>query len=588
VTSFRVLVHIVAVALATGSVATSAAAPTSPPSGTLAFGKVGDTSFVRGTHVTLPLSGIAGDDKDLKFQWIDPDATHGTEAPPVSTAAITEDRRGCTLAVPIDLPLGNYYLGIAGTEKEAPSDRIKVKVIRDPAAPLKVTAVVPEIGFPQDTSTYNLVLLGDGFSEVPTDNVLVFEGRDEIHANWTGKKSKPDQVQGVWYGTHKLEFRDIPASYYGALQVRLRVGDTLSDPPVPVTFSPSGSRTPLIGSVVVTGILALVIYLLAAAGLKRAEIAGTKKTVLTTFLLDPETDSFSLSKFQLFAWTAVSVFAYIYLLLVRSLLRGHFDFAPVPENLPSLLLLSGSTTAIAGGITSARGPKGAGAVQPSLSDFITVGGVVSVERFQFFVWTILGVTAFPFLIAAQSPAQFQQIPKIPDGLLYLMGASSAAYLGGKIARKPGPVIDNIVVQQGSLMLDIFGRCLSRNASFTIEGSPVTARLLGDPDAPAGSTPDHKSADVTVAVIRPDDSSPDWKSYAAVLRLTLSDPNAWLTAHQSDDTLKKTLGAALKLPFAPPAVETPPTPIRCHVTVTNPDGQFAVWFFEMPNPVGPAH
>jgi hypothetical protein len=586
VNRLRFLALIVAMAFAAGPIATVTAAedPQSPPAETLAFGKIDDPNLVRGTHVTLPLSGIVAGNKDVKIRWIDPVASNGTEKPTrTSTAPITADRKGCTLAVPIDLPLGDYYLGVARTETEAPSDRVEAKVKRGPAPLLKVTAVVPETGFPEEKNTYKLVLLGDGFSEVPEDNGLIFDGRDELGVKWRGEKLKPGEVQGIWHGTHKLEFRDIPASYFGPLQVRLRIGDTVSDPPVPVTLSPYVSATPRIAAVAVTGAIALLVYLLAAHGLTRAQIAGAKKTVLTTLLLDPETDSFSLSKFQLFAWTAVSVFAYTYLLLARSLLRGHFDFAPVPENLPSLLLLSASTTAVAGGITAAKGPKGAGGVQPSLSDFITVGGVVSVERFQFFVWTILGVIAFPFLIAAQSPAQFQEIPKIPDGLLYLMGASSAGYLGGKIARKPGPVIDSIVVQQGSLVLDIFGRCLSRNASFAIEGSPVTARLPGEPDAVAGGASDHKLPDATVAVIRPDETAPDWKTYASVLRLTLPDPKAWLMAHQTDDQLKKTLAATLKLPFATRPAETAPTPIRCHVTVTNPDGQFAVWFFEMPNP-----
>ena len=577
-----------------------------PPEG-LRFAKIPDASLVRGSRITYPLSGIADGDKDVTIRLIgpvsDPAATPGKPGGPTASgrlvpASFTADRSGCTFAVPLDLRLGDYYVGVSRSEKEPPTDRVEVKVIRAIDAPLKVSAVEPNTGFPKEKGAYNLTLLGEGFSEVPEDNVLVFDGRDELDADWTDQPAPKGKIRGIFHGTHKIEFRDIPDSYWGAVRVRVRVGDKVSDPPILVTLSGYGSKTPLFASLGVTGGLAALIYFLGSRGLTRATIAGQPKSVLTTFLLDPETDSFSLSKFQLYAWTAVSVFGYLYLLLVRSLIQGHFEFAPVPENLPSLLLLSGSTTAVAKGISTARGPKGAGEVQPSLSDFITAGGVVSAERFQFFVWTILGVIAFPFLIAAQSPAQFQEIPKIPDGLLYLMGASSAGYLGGKLARKPGPVIDSIVAQQGSLMLEVFGRCLSRDAAFMIEDSPVTVRLVGEGVEDASTATRAPATDATLVVIRKDEGAPDPSVYASELRLTLADPTAWLSGHRSDAKLMKSLGPALKfplraaLPAAPLPVNNPsppggapkpPEPIKCRFTITNPDGQAAVWFFEVAAP-----
>jgi hypothetical protein len=110
--------------------------------------------------------------------------------------------------------------------------------------------------------------------------------------------------------------------YSGAVKVRLRVGEVASEPPIAVTLARQDRTTPLWYSLGVTLGLALVIGILASQGLRHAEVAGKKKSILTTLLLDPETDSFSLSKFQLFAWTAVSIFSYIYLLLVRSLIQG--------------------------------------------------------------------------------------------------------------------------------------------------------------------------------------------------------------------------------------------------------------------------
>src|SRR5207302_7513248 len=37
------------------------------------------------------------------------------------------------------------------------------------------------------------------------------------------------------------------------------------------------------------------------------------------------------------------------------------------------------------------------------------------------------------------------LPEIPQNFLYLMGVSSAGYLGGKLVRKPGPVIKTLSV-----------------------------------------------------------------------------------------------------------------------------------------------
>ena len=176
------------------------------------------------------------------------------------------------------------------------------------------------------------------------------------------------------------------------------------------------------------------------------------------------------------------------------------------------------------------GGPGAGEIQPSLSDLITVGGVVSPERFQFLVWTILGIVSFIFLIVAQSPAQFQEIPRIPDGFLQLMGVSSAGYLGGKLVRKPGPVIDTILAQaqpQGqSLTLEVIGRCLSRNASFQIDDADVTLALLGavaQAAAHCRGTPSWSWSVMTTPRRNP-------TAYAAELRLTLSDRKAWLMSH----------------------------------------------------------
>jgi hypothetical protein len=80
----------------------------------------------------------------------------------------------------------------------------------------------------------------------------------------------------------------------------------------------------------------------------------------------------------------------------------------------------------------ARGAKGAGPIQPSVADFVATGGLVAAERFQFFIWTLVGVFTFLFLVVFSDPANVSDLPRIPDGFLALMGVSSFGYLGGKL------------------------------------------------------------------------------------------------------------------------------------------------------------
>ena len=153
--------------------------------------------------------------------------------------------------MPATLRLGEYLVGVALSDTVPPEERVPVLVIRDPAIRLVLKSVDPTTGFPGDNGTYNLILLGEGFSEVPEDNVLVFDGRDEIEAVWTGKsdqigiRNQDSPVRGIFSGTHKLVFQGIPAKYWGAEKVELRVGDTYSDPPLPVNLSGFSSKGPL-------------------------------------------------------------------------------------------------------------------------------------------------------------------------------------------------------------------------------------------------------------------------------------------------------------------------------------------------------
>jgi hypothetical protein len=145
------------------------------------------------------------------------------------------------------------------------------------------------------------------------------------------------------------------------------------------------------------------------------------------------------------AWTTVSVFGFVYLYLCRTYVQWNFTFPPIPDGLPTLLGVSAGTTVAAMGITVNHGSKGSGPVHPSMADFISSGGIIAGERFQFFVWTLVGCFGFLGIILSSDPASLSQLPDIQGPFLTLMGISSAGYLAGKLVRAPGPIISLLTI-----------------------------------------------------------------------------------------------------------------------------------------------
>ena len=333
------------------------------------------------------------------------------------------------------------------------------------------------------------------------------------------------------------------AKGYGQLTIRTEARLSY---PLPVEFA-------LISDLAAKGWAAVITLLMLAVPIacvysKRSSytIAGQRLSLLGAFFLDAESNTYSLSKLQFYLWTAAAVFGYVFLAISRSLIQGRFELVDIPSNLPGIILVSSATTVLATGVSEVKGPKGAGDVQPSLSDFISAGGLVTAERFQFFVWTLLGVAGFLFMIAFTDTCRVEELPKIPANFLTLMGVSSAGYLGGKLARKSGPVIDNIATVPGAndtqLVFKISGASLSRDASFKVDEHPV------QPD-------NHPGIDPRPTVIAEEN---DFKTsgFAKILQLTISKPpNDWLPGVVS----KK--GGSL--------------------AIINPDGKMAVWPFVIP-------
>src|SRR5262249_28879508 len=81
------------------------------------------------------------------------------------------------------------------------------------------------------------------------------------------------------------------------------------------------------------------------------------------FLVDEQTNTYSLTRLQLYLWTIASLFGYLYLTLCYSLVQGRLEFANVPAGLPTLLITSVGTSVLAVNIHGGQGQHGCGAAQ---------------------------------------------------------------------------------------------------------------------------------------------------------------------------------------------------------------------------------
>ena len=267
---------------------------------------------------------------------------------------------------------------------------------------------------------------------LPSCDQIAPDGKSCYRQDVSG--SQPGAVRFILQGNNFLK------EFAGTRKVSLVDQGTESDPLdlVVVNASSTAPRNFAIG--ITLSLVALIYVLLSAA--RKAIGAGTGRGtfLLTALFLDEQTQSYSLSKCQFYAWTIAAVLGYVFFAVARSIVQGSAAFPDIPGGLPGILLASAGTSVLATGITSSKGSKGAGGIQPTLGDFITTGGVVAPERLQFVVWTVVGVFTFLTIVFNSDPLTLSDLPTIPNGFLELMGISSAAYLGGKLARKAGPVI----------------------------------------------------------------------------------------------------------------------------------------------------
>jgi len=161
---------------------------------------------------------------------------------------------------------------------------------------------------------------------------------------------------------------------------------------------------------------------------------------LPQLLIEPDTNSFSLSRFQFMLWTAVSIYAYTYLWVAHIFVQQCPGLPDYSQHFPWEVLLSAGTTVASQASKGVVGTKGGGPIRPQLSDLISAGGSVAPGRVQFFSWTLVSIAAYLSSVLTTDPTTVHLLPDVPNGLLSISGISAGAYLSARAVSSPGPTL----------------------------------------------------------------------------------------------------------------------------------------------------
>ena len=357
------------------------------------------------------------------------------------------------------------------------------------------TVWVPDYG-PRQIRTARLKLVGSGYlQDRPEDNEILANGV-HLHVAWDtcsqlpgpGTKDHPieNQVHGRVLSADEIELCRVPVPAGGDILFTVRQGDLLSEPRAFKVFRYSRVLV-AVASAIAAGALGLVVLILMGF-LKKHHLAKNVPDRLRMLFLDPETNTYSLSKLQFYLWTGAALFGYSYLVISKMLVQRE-GWPDIPGTLPGIVAIGAGTAIGSQVVTSVRGPKGSGAEAPNFSDFVTSGGVAAADRIQMLVWTLFGVGAFCLAVVQQTPGDIKELSPVPEGMLYLMGLSSIGYLGGKLARKPGPIINEISITPSESDADVAGAAAAPAAALPSFAQPVAqaqAVAEGLPSVPSAS------------------------------------------------------------------------------------------------------
>ena len=161
----------------------------------------------------------------------------------------------------------------------------------------------------------------------------------------------------------------------------------------------------------------------------------------------------STSKFQPFLWTVVVLFAYVVITSVRFEIDPASSLPEIPTN---VLLVLG--LAFATGIEASSSPRTGSTWEGTFARPPLIRGrrrcsrpmtdTRTLYKIQTLAFTFIGVgvyvaQVFTYVGLGQAP---ESLPDIPEGLLFLMGIGSAAYLSKKLSGNPVTFLASITPQ----------------------------------------------------------------------------------------------------------------------------------------------
>jgi hypothetical protein len=236
---------------------------------------------------------------------------------------------------------------------------------------------------------------------------------------------------------------------------------------------------------------------------------------LTMLLLEPENQTYSLSRAQFLSWLTVIAWCYLFLYYTHGFIEERWGFPNLGNSIYAFLISLGTLIA-AQATNRAMGVKGAGEEHPSVADLVVHGGVIALDRVQQIIWTLIALGMF-VRITVSTFSTATELPGIPTEMLALMGLSSAGYLGGKLVRGPGPVIEQVTVTPSSVILNIKGKHLSKDAFVWLDGEQVKEPITSKADDPDDPLKFAKELEVTLSI-----AIEDWKAKDHAITLVNSD------------------------------------------------------------------
>ncbi len=155
-----------------------------------------------------------------------------------------------------------------------------------------------------------------------------------------------------------------------------------------------------------------------------------KWNFITYILIDKETNTYSLSRFQAFVWTVVLTGSYFYIAIAFGILLQNGKIPDFNPSLIGLMSISYSALITTNFLSRKKTKNEISHHPPQLKDLFMENGIINITRFQLLVFTVVAVIIYLYNLALCNV--LNGLPDIPPTLHGLLISSQTGYIGGKI------------------------------------------------------------------------------------------------------------------------------------------------------------